>query len=175
MSPAASTPAPVAADADRAGSWVEAFAEGWRAPAGPAAFVDHFRDLLTPDVRLVQPQIPPMIGLDAFERDFVRPLFALIDGIHADVERWAASGETIYIELTLRGTVGGRPFAARVCDRVRLAPDGRCAERETYLDPTALLGAVARSPRAWPLFLSLRVPERARPRRLTRLLERSKP
>src|SRR5438270_11899948 len=163
------------AAADHARAWVETFAEGWRAPRNAEALVEHFRDLLTPDVRLIQPQVPPTVGLDAFERDFVRPLFALIAGINADVEHWAARAETVYIELTLRGTVGGRPFAARVCDRVRLTPDGRCAERETYLDPTSLLGAVARSPRVWPLFLSMRVPERARSRRLVRLLERSKP
>ena len=169
-----STSATPAAAPEHARAWVEAFTEGWRAPASAHAFVDHFRELLAPDIRLIQPQIPPTVGLEAFERDFVRPLFALVDGIHADVERWAAHGDTVYIELTLRGTVGRRPLAARVCDRVRLAPDGRADERETYFDPTPLLGAVARSPRAWPLFLSMRVPERARPRRLTRLLERSK-
>jgi hypothetical protein len=155
------------ATTDLAAAWVAGFAEGWRAPASADAFVAHFRELLAPDIRLIQPQVPPTDGFDAFEREFVRPLFALIEGIHADVERWAADGDTIYVELTLRGTVGRRPLSARVCDRVRLNPDGRAAERETYFDPTPLLGAVARSPRAWPLFLSLRS------RRLARLLERS--
>jgi hypothetical protein len=156
--------------ADPASAWVAAFAEGWRAPASPGAFVAHFRAILDPGIRLVQPQVAPTVGLEAFEREFVTPLFTLIDGIHGEVSNWAARGDTIYIELTLGGSVGGRRFSARVCDRVRLGADGRAVERESYLDPTPLLGAVARSPRAWPLFLSLRSRRLARlfPQRSTR-------
>jgi ketosteroid isomerase-like protein len=134
--------------------WVEGFARGWRAPAGPDAFAAHFRELLAPDVRLIQPQLPTVVGHQAFEEGFVRPTFALIPDIHGVVERWAARGDSLYIELTVSGTLGGRPVSWRACDRVTLR-DGVAVERESYFDPTILIGAISRRPRAWPLFVRL--------------------
>ena len=131
--------------------WVADFSEGWQAPKGPAAFVEHFRSRLAPDVRLVQPQLPTLVGLRAFEQRFVRPLFELMPDIRGEVERWAAGGDTVYIELTLRATLGGRPVSWRVCDRVKLR-DGVAIERESYFDPGPLIAAIARTPRAWPKF-----------------------
>jgi ketosteroid isomerase-like protein len=136
-------------------AWVEGFADGWRAPSGPAAFAAHFRQLLAPDVRLIQPQVPTVEGHLAFEEEFVKPLFALIGDLHGDVERWGSRGDALYIEMTLRGTLGGRPLSWRVCDRVTLR-DGVAIERESYFDPSPLLAALARTPRAWPAFLRLR-------------------
>jgi hypothetical protein len=135
--------------------WVAGFAEGWRAPGGPDAFVAHFRALLADDVRLIQPQLPTIVGFDAFERRFVRPLFALIPDLHGDVERWAARDDALYVELTLRGTLGRRALAWRACDRIVLR-DGLAVERESYYDPTPLLAALARAPRSWPRFVRLR-------------------
>jgi hypothetical protein len=137
--------------------WVAGFAEGWRAPGGPDAFTAHFRQLLANDVRLIQPQLPTIVGFDAFERRFVRPLFALIPDLYGDVERWAARDDTLYIELTLRGTLGRRALAWRACDRIALR-DGLAVERESYYDPTPLLAALARTPRSWPRFMRLRAP-----------------
>ena len=141
---------------DAGEAWVAAFAEGWRAPAGPDAFVAHFHPLLAPDVRLIQPQVPTTHGRDAFEREFVGPLFALIPDLRGEVERWAARDGNVYIELTLHGTIGRRPLSWRVCDRVALR-GGVAVERESYLDPSPLLRAVLASPRTWPRFLSLRL------------------
>ncbi|MFI4989523.1 MAG: nuclear transport factor 2 family protein [Solirubrobacterales bacterium] len=137
--------------------WVAGFAEGWRARRGPSAFVAHFRQLLAEDVRLTQPQLPTIVGYADFERRFVRPLFALIPDLHGEVERWAAREDTLYIELTLRGTLGRRELAWRVCDRILLR-DGLAVERESYYDPTPLLAALARTPRSWPRFVRLRAP-----------------
>jgi hypothetical protein len=58
------------------------------------------------------------------------------------------------IELTLRGTLGARPVSWRACDRVTLR-DGVAIERESYLDPSPILAAVPRAPRAWPQFLRM--------------------
>jgi ketosteroid isomerase-like protein len=135
----------------QAARWVSDFTEGWRAPKGPEAFVEHFRSRLAADVRLVQPQLPTVVGLRGFEQRFVRPLFELMPDIRGDVERWAAGGDTVYIELTLRGTLGGRSLSWRVCDRVTLR-DGVAIERESYFDPGPLIAAIARTPRAWPKF-----------------------
>jgi SnoaL-like domain len=149
--------APAGTASGAAERWVEHFIEGWRAPSGPEAFAAHFRRVLAPDVRLIQPQLPDMVGLRAFDEQFVQPLFALLPDVHGVVEHWAASDEVIYIELTVCGTVGGRrPVTWRVCDRVTLH-DGLAAERESYFDPSPLLAAIARTPRAWPSFLRVQL------------------
>ena len=139
-------------------AWVQAFIEGWRSPAGPEAFADHFEAVLDPDVRLIQPQIPTLVGRQAFRERFVRPLFELIPDLHADVERWATGEDVAYIELTLKGTLGGRPVSWRTCDRVSLR-DGVAVEREAYMDPLPLLRAVATRPRAWPAFARMQARE----------------
>jgi hypothetical protein len=146
---------PVSDAETSAQAWVEGFAEGWRAPSGPDAFAAHFRPMLAPEVRLIQPQLPTTVGHRAFEDEFVRPLFALIPDVHGEIERWGSRGDTLYIELTLRGTLGGRPLSWRACDRITLR-DGVAIERESYLDPSPILAAVARAPRAWPRFLRIR-------------------
>lgn len=138
------------------GQWVEQFEVGWRAEHGPDAFADHFCRLLSPDVRLLQPQLPPMRGHAAFRDSFVKPTFALIPDLHGEVERWAANEETIYIELTLRGTIGRRKIAFRACDRLSMR-DGIAIERESYFDRGPLLGAVLRSPSAWPRFVRIQL------------------
>ncbi len=134
---------------DAASAFVEAFADGWRAPAGPDAFADHFEPWLDPEVRLIQPRPPLLVGREAFREQFVRPLFGLIPDVQGTVEGWAKSGDTVYIEIKLEGTVGDRRVTLRSCDRVTLR-DGLVVERVAYMDPTPLLAAIGRSPRAWP-------------------------
>jgi hypothetical protein len=136
-------------------AWVHEFAEGWRAPAGADAFADHFDRVIDPAIRLIQPQIPTLVGKDAFRHRFVRPLFTLIPDLRGEVERYSVGDNVAYIELTLRGTLGGHPIAWRVCDRVLLR-DGLAIERESYMDPSPLLLAVLTRPRAWPRLLRAR-------------------
>lgn len=136
--------------------WVEQFKVGWRAEHGPKAFAEHFRPLLSPDIRLVQPQLPPTTGFAAFKESFVKPTFALIPDIHGEVERWVASEQTIFIELTLRGTVGRRQISFRACDRLSMR-DGVAVERESYFDPGPLIAALLRTPRAWPPLIRVQI------------------
>ena len=150
--PAPSPPSP------QVTAWVAEFVEGWRAPAGPDELADHFARVVSPDVRLIQPQIPTLIGPRALRERFARPLFALLPDLRAEVERWAGGEDFALIELTLSGTLGGRPVAWRVVDRVTIR-DGVAVERESYLDPLPLLRAVLTRPRAWPRFLAMRLAE----------------
>jgi ketosteroid isomerase-like protein len=143
---------PAKAHARSAEEWVEGFARGWRAPGGREAFASHFREMLAEDVRLIQPQLPAIVGRRAFEEEFVRPLFALMPDVCGEVERWAARGDELFIEMTLHGTLGGRRLSWRVCDRVTLR-DGVAVERESYFDSLPLLVAVVRTPRSWPRYL----------------------
>ena len=152
MSTAEATQAPPAQSAAEA--FIEAFTEGWRAPRDADSFADHFDPWLTDDVRLVQPQLPVLVGREAFREQFARPLFSLMPDLHGTVESWAADGDVVLVELRLEGTLGGRPVNLATIDKVTLR-DGRVAERVAFLDPTALLAAVATRPRSWPQFLRI--------------------
>jgi hypothetical protein len=129
-------------------AWVEAFERGWRAPQSADAFADHFEPWLSPEIRLVQPMVRPIVGHQAFRERFTRPLFELMPDLRGTVEGWAASGDTVYVELRLDGTLGRRPVVLHSCDRIKLV-DGVAVERLAYLDPTPLLAAIALTPRVW--------------------------
>jgi SnoaL-like domain len=155
-------------DRDRtAEEWVRGFAAGWRDPAGPREFVEHFTPLLDSEIRLIQPQMPELVGLEAFRRGFAEPLFSLIPDIGGRVRGWAADGDTIWIELELEGTLGGRPVTIETVDRITLR-DGRAVERRAFLDPLPLLAAVLTRPRAWPRFARTQV------RQIRELLRRAR-
>jgi ketosteroid isomerase-like protein len=159
---------PAAAGRQAAQAWVLAFAHGWLAPASADAFADHFQPWFDPQIRLIQPLLPTLVGHQAFRERFARPLFTLIPDLDGQVERFAIGADGAYIELTLRGTLGGRPIAWRVCDRATLR-HGLVVERESYFDPTPLLWAVLTRPRAWPaLARARRRPRPHQPRRTDR-------
>jgi ketosteroid isomerase-like protein len=130
-------------------AFVEAFTEGWRNPIDADHFADHFEPWMHPEVRLVQPQFPTTVGREAFREQFARPIFELAPDLHGTVLGWAASGDTVYIELRLEGTIGTTPVTLTTCDRITLR-DGKLVERVAHLDPTPMFAAVARTPRAWP-------------------------
>ena len=133
-------------------AFVQAFADGWRAPRGADQLADHFEPWLDSGVRLVQPGFPVVVGRAAFRERFARPLFELMPDLHGTVEGWAAREDTVYIELRLQGTVGRRAVTLRSCDRVTLR-DGCAVERVAHLDPGSLMRAVAASPHIWPRVL----------------------
>jgi ketosteroid isomerase-like protein len=147
---------------EAATTWVKMFAAGW-ASGGPAdPFCDHFEPWLDPEVRMIQPQLRPVVGHEGFREEFARPLFELVPDLHGTVEGWAASGDVIYIELRLEGTLGGRGFEMKSCDKITLR-DGKAIERVAYLDAAPLLKAVARSPRHWPRFARMQFDSLRRP------------
>jgi ketosteroid isomerase-like protein len=137
-------------------AWVAMFAEGWANPVDTDTFCDHFDPWFHDDVRMIQPSVRPTVGRKAFREEFARPLFTLVPDLHGTVENWSATGDVLYIELRLEGTVGRRRFTLHTCDRIKLR-DGNAVERVAYLDPAPLLKAVAASPRAWPRFIRTRL------------------
>jgi ketosteroid isomerase-like protein len=146
----------------QAEAWVEMFAEGWANPVDTDTFCDHFDPWFQPDVRMIQPSVRPVVGKRAFREEFARPLFDLVPDLHGTVDNWAASGDLVYIELRLEGTIGGRPFTMHTCDRIKLR-DGKAIERFAYLNPAPLVKAVARTPRSWPKFLKTQLRSLRRP------------
>ncbi len=145
--PTAASRAPSA----EAEAWVRGFEAGWRDPASPRDFAEHFVPMLHPTVRMIQPQMPTLVGHDAFRRGFVEPLFALIPDLHGTVRNWAADGDVVFIDIVLEGTLGGRPVQFESVDRVTLR-DGVAIERVAFSDPAPLLKPVLTRPSAWPRF-----------------------
>jgi hypothetical protein len=144
-----------------AAEWVEGFAAGWRAPADPESFCEHFDPLLDDDIRLIQPQLPEVVGKRAFRDDFARPLFDLLHEIRGTVGSWASrtegEHEIVFIELEIRARLaGGRRVTLRTTDKITLR-EGRAIERIASLDPLDLLGGVLLSPRSWPTFIRARL------------------
>jgi ketosteroid isomerase-like protein len=154
--------AATAEETTAAAKWVAMFAEGWANPVDTDAFCDHFDPWLDPQVRMIQPSVRPTVGRKAFREEFARPLFTLVPDLHGTVENWSTTGDLVYIELRLEGTVGKRAFTMHTCDRITLR-DGKAVERIAYLDPAPLLKAVALSPRSWPRFARAQVRSLRRP------------
>jgi ketosteroid isomerase-like protein len=127
---------------EEAERFVASFTAAWARPR-----LEDFIALAAPQVRLVQPVAATTEGIEAFA-DFFRRLMALIPDLTAGVERWAASEDGVYIELTFRGTLGGKPVSWSGIDRIVLR-DGRIAERVNYSDPAPVLAAIATRPSAW--------------------------
>jgi ketosteroid isomerase-like protein len=152
VAPSAAAGSTTEEQAQAAAKWVSVFAEGWANPVDTDTFCDHFDPWLADDVRMIQPSVRPTVGRKAFREEFARPLFDLVPDLHGTVENWSATGDVVYIELRLEGTVGSRPFTMHTCDRINLR-DGRATDRVAYLDPAPFLKAVALSPRSWPRFI----------------------
>jgi len=128
---------------------VRQFADAWARPQ-----VDRFIALLAPDVRLLQPVTPPIVGREAARREFARMLKWLPD-LQGTVDEWSASGDTVLIAWRLRFTLGGAPFELRIVDRI-VARDGLIAEREAYFDSLRFMLATIMRPAAWTGYLRYR-------------------
>ena len=128
-------------------SIVRWFAEGWDDPGSLDALCAHFLPGVRPDVRLIQPGTGVLTGHEGFRRLFALP-FAVLTEIRIDVERWAASGDDVYIEYEMSGCLGPRRVSWTGANRLTFR-DGLLAERIAWFDPTVLLGAIARRPASW--------------------------
>ena len=141
---------PPVAPSDRAradaAAFAERFAAGWAAGGPVERFVAHFAPLCRPDALFVQPLAPPTRGRDGL-RQLFGPLFEAMPDLRGEVLRWGPTDDGVIIELTLRGSLGGRPLEWTVADRVILR-DGLVAERRSYFDPTPLLPALVMRPLA---------------------------
>ena len=147
--PTASQRVPAGAEPPSADAltWVDTFTEFWR-PGAAETWRARYRDVFHPEVRLIQPLSPPAVGHEGVQQ-WMDSVFGLIPDLHADVEGWSATGNVLYVDFVLKGTVGGKPIAWRACDRITIE-DGLLLERESYFDGMALLGQLLARPRAWP-------------------------
>lgn len=135
--PASADARPPAADADDRADFVARFIRFWRPPVD----LDDLASLLHPDVRLIAPGMPPTTGRDAGIAAF-RQVFAMVPDLHIDVERWSATGDAVFIECTMRGTLAGHRLEIPSVDRI-LVRDGVVLERVAYFDPSPMLAAAS--------------------------------
>jgi ketosteroid isomerase-like protein len=119
-----------------ASDFVAAFADAW-ARSDP----DRLAALLADDVRLEQPLLAPLVGREQARESF-RQLFAALPDLRAEVDRWSATGDLLFIEFTFSATVGGRPLRWTAVDRFLLS-DGLAVERASYFDPSPLTQALS--------------------------------
>jgi SnoaL-like domain len=82
--------------ADDAARFVDQFAQGWALPK-PDAFFEYFAPLIAPEATFRQPLFPTAVGPEGFTRTF-QPLFELIPDLVANVQRWAAREDAVFIE-----------------------------------------------------------------------------
>ena len=144
--------------ADERTTFIHHFTAGWA--GGAETLVPLFLpDLLDPDVVMTQPLLPPARGHDGF-RAFFDVLFGAIPDLRGEVLDWRATDDGVEIDFTLRGTLGGMPFALPTTDRIVLR-DGRVLERHARMDSRALAATAARRPLATLALLT--APLRAQP------------
>jgi ketosteroid isomerase-like protein len=138
-----------------AAEFVDFFAAGWKLGARDAeGFFRHFGPRMHPDTVLIQPLAPPARGPGALHELF-GPLFKAVPDLLGEVQRWGETADGVFIEITLRGTLGGKPLEWTVVDRIILE-DGLIRERRSYFDSAPLVKAVALRPHAAvPLLLAL--------------------
>jgi ketosteroid isomerase-like protein len=168
------TPSVVVARSDTAASDIalngvrsgagETFVRAWAAAwAQPTAALLAER-LLQPDARLVGPMMSSTEGIEAC-REELRRLRASMPDVHNEVVRWSATGELVFIELLMHGTLGGRPVRIPAVDRILLR-DGRAVERVAYTDSVPLPLTLLARPSAWWRWWRSGLGTPHRPRRL---------
>ncbi|MCT2583824.1 nuclear transport factor 2 family protein [Actinophytocola gossypii] len=131
--------------------FVRRFADAWSAPtvAGLVA-------LTHPDATFVQPLFTVARGHDRLS-NVLDELLQTIPDLRGEVLNWAAAGDdTVFVELRLSGTFGRRPIEWITVDKIVLR-DGLVAERTANFDGLRLLGALARRPRGWPVWLKAKL------------------
>lgn len=148
----ASTSLSIQTDAEE---FVEFFAAAWDIGAtDPEGFFRHFERRMHHNAALIQPIAPPARGPGAL-RELFGPLFMAVPDLTGTLRRWGETADGVFIEVTLRGHLGGKSLEWTVVDRIILE-DGKIRERRSYFDPAPLLKAVALRPRAsLPLLVSL--------------------
>ncbi|GAB3279459.1 hypothetical protein GCM10027589_06060 [Actinocorallia lasiicapitis] len=122
---------------------VAAFAAAWREPT-PELWADLFAE----HVELVQPLLGSATGRAQAVGE-VRRLLAFWPDVTAEVLDWSGTGDLLFIDLRITGTVGGRPLSFRTLDKLHVTSSGQIARRDAFFDSTPLLLALTRRPSAW--------------------------
>ncbi|MFD9549284.1 nuclear transport factor 2 family protein [Nocardia salmonicida] len=127
---------PSTTSSDEKDEFIAFFREGL-AKGNRDAFIEHFLSRITPESRQRQPLSVRGAGPAGFRRLF-DGVFDAVPDLHGVVHRWGPTDDGVLIEFALLGTLGGRPIAVDVVDRIVLR-DGYFVSNDTYFDPMPLL------------------------------------
>ena len=127
---------PGTTSSDDKDEFVAFFREGL-AQGNRDAFIEHFLPRITQESRQRQPLSVHGAGPAGFRRLF-GGVFDAVPDLHGVVHRWGPTDDGVLIEFTLLGTLGRRPIAVDVVDRIVLR-DGHFVSNDTYFDPMPLL------------------------------------
>lgn len=128
-----------------AAHWVEVFEAAFA--GGSYESVVRIAPFVHPEYVATQPQLPDVHGVAELLDMFAR-LYALVPDLSGQVTRSEIGKAQAFLEVTLTGTLGGKPFELVMCDYFALS-DGKVIARVTYGDPIPLWKVVASRPRAW--------------------------
>ena len=130
--------------------WVTAFAEVWKAPRER---LDQLLALLDENVVLKAPTTPPVMKGHSESRRVLERAFPAMPDWRAEVHRWSAEDDTLFIEMSFSATIGGKPVTWRNVDRF-LFRDGVAVERTAFFNPVRR--AFLANLRGWLQLLRLR-------------------
>lgn len=133
-----------------AAAFVQRFTDAW---ADPTA--ERLSALAHPEVRLVQPLEPDVVGAAAVDAMWERN-FALMPDLSGEVLRWAERDGFLVIELRLSGTLGRRRVEWVTSDHIELE-DGLVKKRVAHFDPSPIVLALLRSPSIWPRYVRMQL------------------
>lgn len=152
----AGMPAPVTAPPrveevpERVEQYVQTFTAIWAEPRNAESFTERFMEFVHPDIVMIQPWLfyPVAHGVTGFKRQFRRYFRALPD-LSGQVIRWAAMGDTVWIELELTCWHDRRPLTFRIIDRT-IIRNAKAIERRVFADPLPLFIGMLARPWSWP-------------------------
>jgi predicted SnoaL-like aldol condensation-catalyzing enzyme len=124
--------------------WVALFTELWQ---GGSTRCGDFMSIMSPDIKLIAPGLKSTRGTKACLQAFQRT-FSVLPDLTAEIHRWSANGDTLFIEMTFSASVGGKTVTWSNVDRF-IFRDGMAVERVAYFNPTKVRKAFLRSPRGW--------------------------
>jgi len=100
-----------------------------------------------PDVELVQPVLPRLLGRGAGVRGMGNFLLAIPD-LEIAIVNASVQEPLVFIEFRFSGTLGKRHVEWGLVDRIELS-DGLVRKRVSYFDPIPFLRAAVLQPSLW--------------------------
>lgn len=141
-----------------AADYVEHFQRAWAASS-----LEMHEERWSEGIELHQPLLGSLYGREQCRRAFEK-LFALTPDLTLAVDGWSGNADSLFIAFTFTSTFGGAELRWPAVDRFRLNPNGLIVRRDSFFDPSIVLGHMLRHPRGWPRALrSGLVPRRPKP------------
>ncbi len=125
-------------------TWMRKFTDLW---SEGRSKLPEFMSLLSPHIKLSAPGVRSTYGWNECESAFKRT-FDVLPDLVAEVHRWSASDDALFIEMTFSATIGGKRIHWRSVDRF-IFRDGMAVERIAFFNPGPIRRAFLARPSGW--------------------------